>query len=76
VPASGVAAAATSFTLCQFEAWNVEYMDKQSNACSRKLDAAHRNTDALALCGDGNDLLCCDNCPSTYHQSSLSVKVF
>lgn len=65
-----------SFTLCQIEAWNAEYMDRRSNACSRKVEAADENDDTCGFCGDGGELLCCDNCPSTYHQSCLSVKVF
>jgi hypothetical protein len=65
-----------SFTLCQIEAWNAEFMDRRSNACSRKVEAADENDDTCGFCGDGGELLCCDNCPSTYHQSCLSVKVF
>jgi hypothetical protein len=64
-----------SFTLCQIEAWNAEYMDRRSNACRRKVEAADGNDDTCGFCGDGGELLCCDNCPSTYHQSCLSVKV-
>ncbi|XP_066380311.1 increased DNA methylation 1-like isoform X2 [Miscanthus floridulus] len=63
-----------SLTLCQIEAWNAEYMDRRSNACSRKVEAADENDDTCGFCGDGGELLCCDNCPSTYHQSCLSVK--
>jgi hypothetical protein len=65
-----------SFTLCQIEAWNVEYVHRQSNACSRKVEVINENDDACGLCGDGGKLLCCDNCASTYHQSCLLVKVF
>ncbi|KAL6658706.1 hypothetical protein ACP70R_002746 [Stipagrostis hirtigluma subsp. patula] len=63
-----------SFTLCQLEAWSVEYTDRTSNACTRKVEAADENDDTCGFCGDGGELLCCDNCPSTYHQACLSTK--
>ncbi|WVZ95562.1 hypothetical protein U9M48_041308 [Paspalum notatum var. saurae] len=64
-----------SLTLCQIEAWNAEYMNRRSNACSRKVEASDENDDTCGFCGDGGELLCCDNCPSTYHQACLSAKV-
>ncbi|KAJ1266801.1 hypothetical protein BS78_07G006100 [Paspalum vaginatum] len=63
-----------SLTLCQIEAWNAEYMNRRSNACSRKVEASDENDDTCGFCGDGGELLCCDNCPSTYHQACLSAK--
>jgi hypothetical protein len=66
-----------SLTLCQLEAWTAEYMYRQSNDCTRKVEteATDENDDTCGICGDGGELLCCDNCPSTYHQACLSAKV-
>jgi hypothetical protein len=65
-----------SYTLCQVEAWSAEFMSRRSNASGRKVVAIDENDDTCGFCGDGGELLCCDNCPSTYHQACLSAKVF
>jgi hypothetical protein len=65
-----------SYTLCQVEAWSAEFMSRRNNACGRKVEAIDENDDTCGFCGDGGELLCCDNCPSTYHQACLSSKVF
>ncbi|GJN39914.1 hypothetical protein PR202_gb29067 [Eleusine coracana subsp. coracana] len=66
-----------SLTLCQLEAWTAEYMYRQSNnEWTRKVEveAIDEHDDTCGICGDGGELLCCDNCPSTYHQACLSAK--
>jgi hypothetical protein len=64
-----------SYTLCLVEAWSAESMSRRSNAWGRKVEAIDESDDTCGFCGDGGELLCCDNCPSTYHQACLSAKV-
>ncbi|KAJ1273613.1 hypothetical protein BS78_06G295400 [Paspalum vaginatum] len=63
-----------SYILCQVEAWSAEFMSRRTNAGSRKVEAIDESDDTCGFCGDGGELLCCDNCPSTYHQACLSTK--
>jgi len=63
-----------SYTLCQVEAWSAELMSRRSDACGRKVEAMDENDDTCGFCGDGGELLCCDNCPSTYHEACLSAQ--
>ncbi|CAM0901438.1 unnamed protein product [Alopecurus aequalis] len=63
-----------SYTLCQVEAWSAESTSRRSDACGRKVEAMDENDDTCGFCGDGGELLCCDNCPSTYHEACLSAQ--
>ncbi|GFZ05122.1 acyl-CoA N-acyltransferase with RING/FYVE/PHD-type zinc finger protein [Actinidia rufa] len=62
------------FTLCQLEAWSAEYKARKSATRAVKDDEMDQNDDSCGLCGDGGQLICCDNCPSTFHQACLHVQ--
>ncbi|KAI3769312.1 hypothetical protein L6452_00413 [Arctium lappa] len=63
-----------SFTLCQLEAWSTEYKVRKSVIRTVHDEEIDQNDDSCGLCGDGGELICCDNCPSTFHQACLSTQ--
>ncbi|KAF7141276.1 hypothetical protein RHSIM_Rhsim06G0206400 [Rhododendron simsii] len=62
------------FTLCQLEAWSMEYRARKNATQAVQVDELDQNDDSCGLCGNGGELICCDNCPSTFHQACLYVK--
>lgn len=62
------------FILCQLEAWSAEYKARKGSNQMREVEETDKNDDTCLLCCDGGELICCDNCPSTFHQTCLSVK--
>ncbi|KDO48771.1 hypothetical protein CISIN_1g002464mg [Citrus sinensis] len=64
------------FTLCQLQAWSDEYKSRKSatRAGTVETDEDDKNDDSCGICGDGGELICCDNCPSAFHQACLSIQ--
>ncbi|KAI7743712.1 hypothetical protein M8C21_014978 [Ambrosia artemisiifolia] len=63
-----------SFTSCQLEAWSTEYKVRKGTKEVLQVYWTDPSDDSCGLCGDGGDLICCDNCLSTFHQACLSTQ--
>ncbi|KAJ0700892.1 putative histone acetyltransferase chromatin regulator PHD family [Helianthus annuus] len=63
-----------SFTLCQLEAWSAEYKVRRGATRTIEVEDIDEHDDSCGLCGDGGELICCDNCPSTFHLKCLCVE--
>ncbi|XVF78768.1 hypothetical protein PTKIN_Ptkin14bG0162700 [Pterospermum kingtungense] len=62
------------FTLCLLQSWSAEYKTRKNGIQKVEAEDNDPNDDSCGLCGDGGELICCDNCPSTFHLACLSMQ--
>ncbi|KAF9597761.1 hypothetical protein IFM89_021515 [Coptis chinensis] len=63
-----------SLMRCKIEAWEKQKIQRKIGFQTVGVGDTDISDDTCAVCADGGHLLCCDGCPSTFHQDCLMLQ--
>lgn len=66
-----------NFLQCLVRAWEKQCSISEPKGffSSAEADGVDQNDDTCGVCGDGGKLVCCDECPSTFHLTCLGMEM-